>query len=156
MWTSPRADSRWYYPGNFARKRVYVFDFQHYDYMLDLLEYHELEGECTVEEILGVVIEAFLDWVQSSVAYELIVEEHALQWIASRGISIELGGNRTPAEELFFEGVLSMVQELRQGLIAVLERVLRALNGVEFRLSRVTVLSVTASSVAVEISDGRT
>lgn len=156
MWTSPRADSRWYYPGNFARKRVYVFDFQHYDYMLDLLEYHELEGECTVEEILGVVIEAFLDWVQSSVAYELIVEEHALQWIASRGISIELGGNRTPAEELFFEGVLSVVQELRQGLIAVLERVLRALNGVEFRLSRVTVLSVTASSVAVEISDGRT
>jgi len=133
-----------------------VFDFQHYDYMLDLLEYHELEGECTVEEILGVVIEAFLDWVQSSVAYELIVEEHALQWIASRGISIELGGNRTPAEELFFEGVLSVVQELRQGLIAVLERVLRALNGVEFRLSRVTVLSVTASSVAVEISDGRT
>lgn len=133
-----------------------MFDFQHYDYMLDLLEYHELEGECTVEEILGVVIEAFLDWVQSSVAYELIVEEHALQWIASRGISIELGGNRTPAEELFFEGVLSVVQELRQGLIAVLERVLRALNGVEFRLSRVTVLSVTASSVAVEISDGRT
>ena len=133
-----------------------MFDFQHYDYMLDLLEYHELEGECTVEEILGVVIEAFLDWVQSSVAYELIVEEHALQWIASRGISIELGGNRTPAEELFFEGVLSMVQELRQGLIAVFERVLRALNGVEFRLSRVTVLSVTASSVAVEISDGRT
>ena len=133
-----------------------MFDFQHYDYLLDLLEYHELEGECTVEEILGVVIEAFLDWVQSSVAYELIVEEHALQWIASRGISIELGGNRTPAEELFFEGVLSMVQELRQGLIAVLERVLRALNGVEFRLSRVTVLSVTASSVAVEISDGRT
>ena len=133
-----------------------MFDFQHYDYMLDLLEYHELEGECTVEEILGVVIEAFLDWVQSSVAYELIVEEHALQWIASRGISIELDGNRTPAEELFFEGVLSVVQELRQGLIAVLERVLRALNGVEFRLSRVTVLSVTASSVAVEISDGRT
>lgn len=133
-----------------------MFDFQHYDYMLDLLEYHELEGECTVEEILGVVIEAFLDWVNSSVAYELIVEEHTLQWIASRGISIELGGNRTPAEELFFEGVLSMVQELRQGLIAVLERVLRALNGVEFRLSRVTVLSVTASSVAVEISDGRT
>lgn len=133
-----------------------MFDFQHYDYMLDLLEYHELEGECTVEEILGVVIEAFLDWVQSSVAYELIVEEHALQWIASRGISIELGGNRTPAEELFFEGVLSVVQELRQGLIAVLERVLRALNGVEFRVSRVTVLSVTASSVAVEISDGRT
>lgn len=133
-----------------------MFDFQHYDYMLDLLEYHELDGECTVEEILGVVIEAFLDWVQSSVAYELIVEEHALQWIASRGISIELGGNRTPAEELFFEGVLSVVQELRQGLIAVLERVLRALNGVEFRLSRVTVLSVTASSVAVEISDGRT
>lgn len=133
-----------------------MFDFQHYDYMLDLLEYHELEGECTVKEILGVVIEAFLDWVQSSVAYELIVEEHALQWIASRGISIELGGNRTPAEELFFEGVLSMVQELRQGLIAVLERVLRALNGVEFRVSKVTVLSVTASSVAVEISDGRT
>lgn len=131
-----------------------MFDFQHYDYMLDLLEYHELEGECTVKEILGVVIEAFLDWVQSSVAYELIVEEHALQWIASRGISIELGGNRTPAEELFFEGVLSMVQELRQGLIAVLERVLRALNGVEFRVSKVTVLSVTASSVAVEISDG--
>lgn len=133
-----------------------MFDFQHYDYMLDLLEYHELEGECTVEEILELVIEAFLDWVQSSVAYELIVEEHALQWIASRGISIELGGNRTAAEGLFFEGVLSMVQELRQGLIAVLERVLRALNGVEFRLSRVTVLSVTASSVAVEISDGRT
>ena len=131
-----------------------MFDFQHYDYMLDLLEYHELEGECTVKEILGVVIEAFLDWVQSSVAYELIVEEHALQWIASRGISIELGGNRTPAEELFFEGVLSMVQELRQGLIAVLERVLRALNGIEFRVSKVTVLSVTASSVAVEISDG--
>lgn len=133
-----------------------MFYFQHYDYLLDLLEYHELEGECTVEEILELVIEAFLDWVQSSVAYELIVEEHALQWIASRGISIELGGNRTPAEELFFEGVLSMVQELRQGLIAVLERVLRALNGVEFRVSRVTVLSVTASSVAVEISDGRT
>lgn len=133
-----------------------MFDFQHYDYMQDLIEYHELDGECTVEEILGIVIEAFLDWVNSSVAYELIVEEHTLQWIASRGISIELGGNRTPAEELFFEGVLSMVQELRQGLIAVLERVLRALNGVEFRVSRVTVLSVTASSVAVEISDGRT
>ena len=133
-----------------------MFDFQHYDYMQDLIEYHELDGECTVEEILGIVIEAFLDWVNSSVAYELVVEEHALQWIASRGISIELGGNRTPAEELFFEGVLSVVQELRQGLIAVLERVLRALNGIEFRVSKVTVLSVTASSVAVEISDGRT
>lgn len=133
-----------------------MFDFQHYDYMQDLIEYHELDGECTVEEILGIVIEAFLDWVNSSVAYELVVEEHTLQWIASRGISIELGGNRTPAEELFFEGVLSVVQELRQGLIAVLERVLRALNGVEFRVSKVTVLSVTASSVAVEISDGRT
>lgn len=133
-----------------------MFDFQHYDYMQDLIEYHELDGECTVEEILGIVIEAFLDWVNSSVAYELVVEEHTLQWISSRGISIELGGNRTPAEELFFEGVLSVVQELRQGLIAVLERVLRALNGVEFRVSKVTVLSVTASSVAVEISDGRT
>ena len=133
-----------------------MFDFQHYDYMQDLIEYHELDGECTVEEILGIVIEAFLDWVNSSVAYELVVEEHTLQWIASRGISIELGGNRTPAEELFFEGVLSVVQELRQGLIAVLERVLRALNGIEFRVSKVTVLSVTASSVAVEISDGRT
>lgn len=88
--------------------------------------------------------------------YELVVEQHALQWIAARGISIELGGNRTPAEELFFEGVLSMVQELRQGLLAVLERVLRALNGVEFRLSKVTVRSITRSSVAVEISDGRT
>ncbi len=133
-----------------------MFDFQHYDYMQDLIEYHELDGECTVEEILGIVIEAFLDWVNSSVAYELIVEEHTLQWISSRGISLELGGNRTPAEELFFEGVLSVVQELRQGLIAVLERVLRALNGIEFRVSKVTVLSVTASSVAVEISDGRT
>lgn len=133
-----------------------MFDFQHYDYMQDLIEYHELDGECTVEEILGIVIEAFLDWVNSSVAYELVVEEHTLQWISSRGISIELGGNRTPAEELFFEGVLSVVQELRQGLIAVLERVLRALNGIEFRVSKVTVLSVTASSVAVEISDGRT
>lgn len=155
MWTSPRADSRWYFPGNFARKRIYVFDFQHYDYLQDLLEYHELQHDCTAEDLLGITIEAFLDWVCSTMPYELVVEQHALQWIAERGISIELGGNRTPAEELFFEGVLSMVQELRQGLLTVLERVLRALNGVEFRLSKVTVRSITRSSVAVEISDGR-
>ena len=144
MWTSPRADSRWYYPGNFARKRVYVFDFHHYDYLLDLVEYHELQDHCTVEDLLGIVIEAFLDCTaRDCYWFEWVVEEHALQWIATRGIAVELGGNRTPAEELFFEGVLSVVQELRRGLITVVERVLRALHGVEFSLSRGAGLAVT-------------
>lgn len=158
---SPQRDSRWYSPGSSVCKITYTFEFTHYEYLREQLDYHDLLTYCTVEEVLEVVLEAFIDYrraaslTHSRHLYGLVVEEHALNWLASRGIQTELGGNRTTIEELIYEGVLSVVQELRQGLVHVLEIMLRTLNGAEFFLSEVSVLACTEQTLLVELSNVR-